>query len=108
MAFRESDYETFPEATPCEMQRTDLSQGILQLKALGIHNVLRFDFPFPPPAKNLASALQLLFALNAIDEDGELTKPLGANMAEIPIHPFYSKMLLVSGKKNVTNVKSFI
>lgn len=80
------------------MQRTDLAQAILQLKALGIHNVLRFDFPFPPPAKNLASALQLLYALNAIDEEGELTSPLGVQMSEIPIHPFYSKMLLASGK----------
>ena len=96
--YRESDFEKLTKATPCEMQRTDLSQAILQLKALYIHNVLRFDFPSPPPAKNLTVALQLLFALNAIDENGELTDPLGVKMAEIPIHPFYSKMLLASGK----------
>ncbi|EEB11960.1 ATP-dependent RNA helicase, putative [Pediculus humanus corporis] len=94
--YRESDFEKLTKATPCEMQRTDLSQAILQLKALYIHNVLRFDFPSPPPAKNLTVALQLLFALNAIDENGELTDPLGVKMAEIPIHPFYSKMLLAS------------
>ncbi|KAK6631984.1 hypothetical protein RUM44_007014 [Polyplax serrata] len=100
--YRESDYEKFTEATPCEMQRTDLSQAVLQLKALGIHNVLRFDFPFPPPAKNLAAALQLLFALNAIDESGELTQPLGARMSELPIHPLYSKMLLASDEFGCT------
>lgn len=79
------------------MQRTELSMAVIQLKALGIDNVLRFNFPSPPPAKNLASALELLFALDAIDKDGELTKPLGVNMAEFPIHPSYSKILLRSG-----------
>ena len=32
-------------ATPPEMQRTDLSMAVLQLKALGIDNVVRFEFP---------------------------------------------------------------
>ena len=39
--------------TPPEMQRTDLSLPVLQLKALGIENIVRFEFPSSPPAKNL-------------------------------------------------------
>ena len=35
------------------MQRTDLSLPVLQLKALGIENIVRFEFPSSPPAKNL-------------------------------------------------------
>lgn len=35
------------------MQRTDLSLAVLQLKALGIENIVRFEFPSAPPAKNL-------------------------------------------------------
>ncbi|KAL0273842.1 UNVERIFIED_CONTAM: hypothetical protein PYX00_006419 [Menopon gallinae] len=95
--YSEAEYEKLPDSTCCEMQRTDLSLAVLHLKALGIDNVLRFNFPAPPPAKNLAAAMELLFALGAIDEDGKLT-PLGSNMAEFPMHPLYSKMLLTSGE----------
>lgn len=80
------------------MQRTELSMAVLQLKALGIDNVLRFNFPSPPPARNLHSALGLLYALGAIDSEGQLTKPLGIKMAEFPLIPSYSKALLMSGK----------
>lgn len=74
--------------------------AVLQLKALGVHNVLRFDFPSPPPARHLVSALELLYALSAIDDDGNLTEPLGATMAEFPVHPLLSKTLIASGIKS--------
>ncbi len=32
--------------------------------------------------------------LGGIDEDGELTKPLGEQMAELPISPTISKVIL--------------
>jgi ATP-dependent RNA helicase DDX35 len=72
--------------------------AVLQLKALGIDNVLRFNFPSPPPARNLHSALGLLYALGAINSEGQLTEPLGIKMAEFPLSPLYSKALLTSGK----------
>ncbi|CAH0775215.1 unnamed protein product [Bemisia tabaci] len=95
--YTESAYSELSEATPPEMQRTELSSAILQLKALGISNILRFPFPSPPPAKNVLSALELLFALGALDERGNLTEPTGLQMAEFPLPPLYSKALLVSG-----------
>ena len=95
---REEDFEKLSLNTPPEMQRTDLSSSVLQLKALGIDNVVRFEFPSAPPSKNLISCLELLYALGAIDDNGQLTRPLGENMAEMPIHPTLSKMLLSSGQ----------
>lgn len=95
--FSEADFKALSEATPPEMQRSDLAMAVLQLKALGIDNVLRFNFPSPPPARNLHSALGLLYALGAIDSDGQLTEPLGIKMAEFPISPLHSKALMVSG-----------
>ena len=86
------------------MQRTDLAAAVLQLKALGIHNVVRFEFPSAPPSKNLISCLELLYALGAIDDRGQLTSPLGENMAEMPIHPTLSKMLLTSGEFGCSQV----
>ena len=84
------------------MQRTDLSMSVLQLKALGISNLVRFEFPSAPPSKNLIAALELLFALGALDEKGELTKPVGEQMGELPLHPTLSKMLLTSSTFNCT------
>ncbi|KAJ9594469.1 hypothetical protein L9F63_014081, partial [Diploptera punctata] len=90
------EYNKLSEATPPEMQRTDLSMAVLQLKALGIDNILRFSFPSPPPARNLQSALELLFALEAIGSIGQLTKPIGISIAEFPISPLFSKSLIIS------------
>jgi len=95
---REKDFLSLPLNTAPELQRTDLCLVVLQLKALGIDNLVRFDFPSAPPSRNLIAALELLFALGAIDEQGALTKPLGEQMSELPIHPTLSKMLLSSGE----------
>lgn len=80
------------------MQRSDLAPAVLQLKALGIDNVLRFNFPSSPPSKSLLSAVELLYSLDAIDDNGQLTDPLGMTMAEIPLDPVFAKCLIASGK----------
>jgi HrpA-like RNA helicase len=49
----------------------------LQLKALGIDDVLGFDFMDPPPRAALLRSLELLLALGALDPRGHLTKPTG-------------------------------
>lgn len=95
--YTEEYYNKFPDSTPPEIVRTSLTSVILHLKALGIKNILNFKFPNPPPVKNLKSALEILYALDAIDINGELTKPLGFNMAEFALDPMYSKILLNSG-----------
>nr|CAI5831774.1 unnamed protein product [Callosobruchus analis] len=96
--YTEEDASKLPEETPPEIVRSDLTYPILQIKALGISNILKFDFPSPPPLKNLKSALEILYALDCIDIQGELTKPLGFNMAEFALNPLYTKVLLSSGK----------
>jgi len=94
----EEAFAALPRNTVPEMQRTDLAHAVLQLKAMGIDNIVRFEFPSAPPSRNLIAAFELLFALGAIDEDGQLTRPLGEQMAELPIAPTLSKMLLASGE----------
>ncbi|XP_041061152.1 probable ATP-dependent RNA helicase DHX35 isoform X2 [Carcharodon carcharias] len=59
----EETFEKLPESTVPEMQRSNLAPVILQLKALGIDNVLRFNFLSPPPAQSMVQALELLYAL---------------------------------------------
>jgi ATP-dependent RNA helicase DDX35 len=53
------------------MGRSELSGQVLQLKALGIDNVMRFDWLAPPPAEAMVKALESLHALGALDEDAK-------------------------------------
>ncbi|KAK0810261.1 hypothetical protein LTR59_002254 [Friedmanniomyces endolithicus] len=87
---------TMPETTVPESQRSNLAALVLQLKALGIDNLARFDFLSPPPAELLVRALELLFALGALDDYAKLTKPLGTRIAELGIEPMLAKALLSS------------
>ncbi|CAL1534296.1 unnamed protein product [Lymnaea stagnalis] len=80
-----------------EIQRTNLGNVVLLLKSLGINDLLNFDFMDPPPHETLVLALEQLYALGALNHMGELTK-LGRRMAEFPVDPMMSKMILASEK----------
>uniref|UniRef100_A0A673NIU4 RNA helicase n=1 Tax=Sinocyclocheilus rhinocerous TaxID=307959 RepID=A0A673NIU4_9TELE len=78
-----------------EIQRTNLGNVVLLLKSLGINDLIHFDFMDPPPHETLVLALEQLYALGALNHLGELTK-LGRRMAELPVDPMLSKMILAS------------
>lgn len=88
-----------PNSVP-EMQKCNLASVVLQLKALGIDNILGFDWMAPPPPDSLASALEFLWALGAIDGDGRLTATVGVIMAELPVDPMIARMLIASSEFN--------
>eukprot|EP00249_Psilotum_nudum_P023176 c28773_g1_i1 orf=661-4329(-) len=94
--YTESAYrnEMLPTTVP-EIQRINLGFTVLQMKAMGINDLLSFDFMDPPPPQALISAMEQLYSLGALDEEGLLTK-LGRKMAEFPLEPPLSKMLLAS------------
>jgi ATP-dependent RNA helicase DHX8/PRP22 len=94
--YTEAAYSTemMPSSVP-EIQRTNLSNVVLQLKAMGINDLLGFDFMDPPPVQTLVGAMESLYAQGALDEEGLLTR-LGRKMAEFPLEPSLSKMLIVS------------
>ena len=83
-----------PTSIP-EIQRTNLGNVVLQLKAMGIHDLLKFDFMDPPPVATLVGAMQSLYALGALDDEGLLTR-FGRKMAEFPLEPQLSKMLITA------------
>ncbi|KAG6520718.1 hypothetical protein ZIOFF_017778 [Zingiber officinale] len=80
-----------------EIQRTNLANVVLTLKSLGINDLVNFDFMDPPPSEALLEALGQLYALNALNSLGELTK-IGRRMAEFPLDPMLSKMIVASEK----------
>ncbi|KAL4525206.1 hypothetical protein Ndes2526A_g07284 [Nannochloris sp. 'desiccata'] len=86
--------EMLPTSVP-EIQRSNLSMTVLTMKAMGINDLLNFDFMDPPPPQTLVTALEQLYNLGALDEEGLLTR-LGRKMAEFPLDPPVSKMLIAS------------
>ncbi|MBE7179700.1 MAG: ATP-dependent RNA helicase [Terriglobus roseus] len=94
--YTEAAFAALPAAASPEAQRSNLAPAVLQLKALGVDNVARFDFVAAPPAELLARALELLYALGALDDHARLTRPLGLRMAELALEPMLAKVLLAA------------
>lgn len=92
--YTEQNYANLEESTVPEIQRSNLAPVILQLKALGIDNIARFDYLTPPPAELVIRALELLYSLGALDNYAKLTQPLGTRMAELAVEPMMGKVLL--------------
>lgn len=97
--YTEDSYLGLQTSTVPEIQRVGLAGLVLQLKALGIDDILHFDFLSPPPYENMANALELCYALGALDEDCKLTEPVGTRLAEFPLEPQTSKMILASAEE---------
>lgn len=89
--------EELEDNTVPEIQRINLGNAVLMMKALGINDLVHFDFLDPPPNETLVLALEQLYALGALNHHGELTKS-GRRMAEFPVDPMMAKMLLASEK----------
>ncbi|EEQ30744.1 ATP-dependent RNA helicase DHX8 [Microsporum canis CBS 113480] len=83
-----------PTSIP-DIQRQNLTQTILMLKAMGINDLLHFDFMDPPPTNTMLTALEELYALSALDDEGLLTR-LGRKMADFPMDPGLAKVLIAS------------
>ncbi|KAL4798672.1 P-loop containing nucleoside triphosphate hydrolase protein [Aspergillus venezuelensis] len=86
--------EMLPTPIP-DIQRQNLAISILLLKAMGVNDLLRFDFMDPPPVNMTLTALEELYALGALDEEGLLTR-LGRKMTTFPMEPSLAKVLLVA------------
>ncbi|TVY78508.1 Pre-mRNA-splicing factor ATP-dependent RNA helicase prp22 [Lachnellula suecica] len=86
--------EMLPTSIP-EIQRQNLSNTILMLKAMGINDLLHFDFMDPPPTNTMLTALEELYALSALDDEGLLTR-LGRKMADFPMEPSLAKVMIAA------------
>ncbi|KAL1633506.1 hypothetical protein SLS56_002891 [Neofusicoccum ribis] len=92
-------YNELEANTTPEIQRTNLSSTVLLLKSLGINDLVGFDFMDAPPADTLIRSLELLYALGALNDRGELTKR-GRQMAEFPVDPMVSAAVLKADQLN--------
>lgn len=80
-----------------EILRSNLAGVVINLKKLGIKDLVHFDLMDPPAPETLMRALELLNQLGALDDWGELTE-MGHLMSVFPLEPMLAKMLIASAK----------
>ncbi|KAA8528994.1 hypothetical protein F0562_033518 [Nyssa sinensis] len=83
------------DATVPEIQRSSLAGSVLYLKSLDLTDIdiLKFDLLDPPSSESLEDALKQLYLIDAIDENGSITR-VGRTMAELPLEPSLSRTLM--------------
>ena len=83
------------EQTYPDVLRSNLSSTVLELKKLGIDDLVHFDLMDPPAPETLMRALEELNYLACLDDDGNLTT-MGRLASEFPLDPALSVMLISS------------
>ncbi len=99
--FSEEDFHARPAFTQPEIQRSNLAEVILRMKAFGLGDIETFPFLQPPTAAAIANGYMLLQELGALDAQRALT-PLGRDLARLPIDPTLGRMLLQSQHEHAT------
>ncbi|KAF8840453.1 P-loop containing nucleoside triphosphate hydrolase protein [Paxillus ammoniavirescens] len=101
--YTEKDFmNELEEQTHPEILRSNLANTVLELVKAGIKDLVKFDYVDAPAPETLMRALELLNYLAALDDDGNLTA-LGSVMAEFPLDPQLSKMLISSPEFQCSN-----
>ncbi|KAK7205495.1 P-loop containing nucleoside triphosphate hydrolase protein [Myxozyma melibiosi] len=87
---KELNEQSYPE-----ILRSNLSSTVLELKKLGIDDLVHFDFMDPPAPETMMRALEELNYLACLDDDGNLTA-LGRLASDFPLDPMLAVMLITS------------
>lgn len=85
-----SPFFSLAESPVLEIERANLSALVLQLKSLGLDDVLNVDFIDPPSKESLLMSLKQSFLLGALDGNGSLTE-LGRRVVSLPLEPLYAR-----------------
>ncbi|KAK6462179.1 RNA helicase [Scheffersomyces coipomensis] len=78
-----------------EILRSNLASTVLELKKLGIDDLVHFDFMDPPAPETMMRALEELNYLQCLSDEGDLTA-LGRLSSQFPLDPMLAVMLIGS------------
>ncbi|CAA2960480.1 pre-mRNA-splicing factor ATP-dependent RNA helicase DEAH10 [Olea europaea subsp. europaea] len=98
--YPESEFDKLKDSTTPEIKRCNLSNVILHLKALGVDDIIGFDFIEQPDRIAIIKSMELLFLLGALTDESKLSDPVGQRMARLPLDPIYSKALIIASEFN--------
>jgi len=92
--YSQEKFELLSRNKVSEIQRMDLGKVVLKLKAMGVDNVVKFDFVEKPAEGLLEKTVDHLMELGAINKHkGDLTL-IGDAMLQLDTDPDYSKVIL--------------
>ncbi|GMH20498.1 hypothetical protein Nepgr_022339 [Nepenthes gracilis] len=98
--YPENEFAKLADSTVPEIKRCNLSNVVLQLKALGVDDIVGFDFMEKPSRISIKKSLEELLLLGALTDDYKLSDPIGHQMATLPLDPMYGKALIVASQFN--------
>lgn len=96
-----ADYASRPAFTQPEIQRSNLAEVILRMKAFRLGEIETFPFVNPPSPGAVQGGYALLQELGALDENRELTK-MGWDLARLPIDPALGRMVIQAQQEHAT------
>ena len=96
--FPKSDFDSRREFTEPEIRRMSLAKVVLTMEALGIEDVVGFDFIDAPDHGAFVEAYNTLKLLGAIDGNGKGLTAIGRKMASLPTEPAIARMLIEAEK----------
>ncbi len=99
--YAEEDFAERPLYTQPEIQRSNLAEVILRMKAFRLGEIENFPFLNPPSPAAIQGGYELLHELGAIDDARELT-PLGRDLAHLPIDPTLGRMVLQAQREHAS------
>lgn len=99
--YSEEDFNARPPFTQPEIQRANLAEVILRMKAFCLGEIESFPFINPPSSGAIEGGYHLLLELGALDEDRQLTQ-LGHDLARLPIDPTLGRMVLRARHEHAT------
>ncbi|OYW69269.1 MAG: ATP-dependent RNA helicase HrpA, partial [Verrucomicrobiales bacterium 32-60-5] len=91
--YSQEDFEKRDRFTMPEIQRANLAEVILRMKAYKLGEIEEFPFINPPVSSAIRAGYDLLHELGSLNETYELT-PLGRELARLPLDPTLGRMLL--------------
>lgn len=97
--YSEEDFNARPKFAQPEIQRANLAEVILRMKAFRLGEIETFPFINPPQPQAVKSGYQLLHELGAIGEERNLTA-LGRDLARLPVDPAIGRMVLQSVRED--------
>ncbi|WP_232767529.1 ATP-dependent RNA helicase HrpA, partial [Geminisphaera colitermitum] len=103
--YSEKDYNERPRFAQPEIQRANLADVILRMKAFGLGDIERFPFINMPAAKSIRAGYALLDELGALEKPSTTSPPppagatttltpLGRELARLPVDPTVGRMIL--------------
>ena len=98
--YSQEDFDKRPRFTMPEIQRANLAEVILRMRAFKLGQIEDFPFINPPTSASITAGYELLHELGALNETHDMTE-LGRELARLPVDPTLGRMLLQARKEKV-------